>query len=144
MQLFQKIIEKENFFNLALAGLTDESFSVLMKELFDVKNKNILIVTSSLFEANNIYSNLLNYTDKVSLFPMDDFLTSEAVAVSPDLRIERLNTLNALLEEKRIVITNLMGYLRFLPTKEVYKNSFVSLLLLDGEAEITYETHKIH
>ena len=127
MQLFQKIIEKENFSNLALAGLTDESFSVLMNELFDAKNKNILIVTSSLFEANNIYSNLLNYTDKVSLFPMDDFLTSEAVAVSPDLRIERLNTLNALLEEKRIVITNLMGYLRFLPTKEVYKNSFVSL-----------------
>lgn len=127
MQLFQKIIEKENFNNLALTGLTDESFSVLLKELFNYKNKNILIVTSTLFEANIIYNNLLNYTNKVSLFPMDDFLTSEAVAASPDLRVTRLDTLNALLEEKRIVVTNLMGYLRFLPTKDVYKNSFISL-----------------
>jgi len=127
VQLFQKVIEKEKFTNLALTGLTDESFSVLLKELFENKNKNILIVTSSLFEANKIYNNLLNYTDKVSLFPMDDFLTSEAVAVSPDLRVTRLDTLNTLLEEKRIVVTNLMGYLRFLPTKEVYKNSFISL-----------------
>ena len=131
MQLFKNIIDKENFSNLALAGLTDESFSVFMKELFEVKDKSILIVTSSLFESNNIYSSLLNYTNKASLFPMDDFLTSEAVAVSPDLRIERLNTLNNLLEEKRIVVTNLMGYLRFLPTKEVYKSSFISLKVDD-------------
>lgn len=131
MQVFQKIIEKEKFVNVALTGLTDESFSVLIKELFNAKSKNILIVTSSLFEANIIYNNLLNYTDKVSLFPMDDFLTSEAVAISPDLRIERLNTLNNLLDERRIVITNLMGYLRFLPTKDIYKNSFISLKVND-------------
>jgi len=127
VNLFQKIINEKEFSNLALTGLTDESFSILLNELFQLKNKNILIVTSSLFEANTIYSNLLNHTDKVSLFPMDDFLTSEAVAVSPDLRITRLDTLNTLLDEKRIVVTNLMGYLRFLPTPKIYKDSFISL-----------------
>ena len=37
-------------------------------------DKSILLVVNTLFEANNIYSSLSNYTDDVRLFPMDDFL----------------------------------------------------------------------
>ena len=45
---------------------------------------------------------------------MDDFLTSEALAISPDLMINRLETINKVLEnDNNIVITNLTGYLRF-------------------------------
>lgn len=50
---------------------------------------------------------------------MDDFLTSEAIAISPDLKINRLETLNKInfAEGPIIVITNLTGYLRYLPSK---------------------------
>lgn len=138
MEIFQKEITENNFLNLAMTSLTDEAFSILLKELFENKKKNILVVTSSLFEANSIYNTLINYTNDVSLFPMDDFLTSEALAVSPDLKIERLNTLNNIFLGKRIIITNLMGYLRYLPAKEVYKDSFVTLRTNDevSQAEL--------
>lgn len=128
MKLFSKFLEETNLKNIGLTGLTDELFSVLLKEIQEEKNKGILVVTSSLFEANKLYEFVLDYTDKVLLFPMDDFLTSEALAISPDLMIQRLDTLNALMQDNnRIVITNLMGYLRYLPTPEVYQNHFLTL-----------------
>jgi len=127
MKLFQDVIQTKTLSNIALAGLTDELFCVFLNELFQSRNRSILVVTSSLFEANKIYDGLICYTDKVCLFPMDDFLTSEAVAISPDLRITRLDTLNTVLETPIIVITNLMGYLRYLPTPSVYQNSFIRL-----------------
>ena len=50
-----------------------------------------------MFEANKLYQALQNYNANVLLFPMDDFLTSEALAISPELKITRLETLNELI-----------------------------------------------
>ena len=135
-----------------ITGLTDEFFCVYLSSLLKKENRPLLVVVNSLFEANNLYSSLINYTDKVYLFPMDDFLTSEALAISPDLTISRLETLNSILSSnKRIVITNLMGYLRFLPTvynysshtfrlmlnDEISPNKIVDLLVSDGYVRTT-------
>ena len=85
-------------------------------------------MTNSLFEAGKIYHALENYTSDVLFFPMDDFLTSEALAISPDLMIKRLETINNILnKENVIVIVNLMGYLRYLPLKETYLDSILDL-----------------
>ena len=86
-----------------------------MQNLYNNTQKNILIVTSTLFEANQIFKNLKTYLDNVYLFPMDDFLTSVALAVSPEFKVKRLETLDKIKEKRSIVITNLTGYLRYLP-----------------------------
>ena len=87
-----------------------------------------MVVVNSLYEANKIYSSLNNYTDDVFLFPMDDFLTSEAIAISPDLLISRMETIkNINSSVPKIIITNLMGYLRFLPTPEFYRDSIINI-----------------
>ena len=83
-------------------------------------------MANTLYEANKLFYDLENYTDKVLFFPMDDFLTSEALAISPELEITRLETINELLKEKeQIVVTNLMGFLRFLPKKSIYSNKIL-------------------
>ena len=103
------------------SGLNTEGKALLVNTLFK-KYKSITIVTNTLFEANKLYQSISNYNDNVLLFPMDDFLTSEAIAISPELKINRLETLNELCNRTHnIVITNLMGYLRFLPTLDNYK-----------------------
>lgn len=92
------------------------------------ENNNILVVTNTLYEANMFYKSISNYTNDVLFFPMDDFLTSEAMAISPELKYKRLETLNSLaIENNKIVITNLMGYLRFLPSKQLYKKNILKL-----------------
>ncbi len=114
--------------NTVWNGLTNEAFSYVINQYFKQQQENILIITPTLYEANQIYDSLVNYTDAVYLFPMDDFLTSEAVAISPDLKITRLDTINQILKQpKSIVITHLMGYLRFLPTPSCYKNHILQL-----------------
>lgn len=114
--------------NMAISGLTDEFFCIYLSNILENNKKSILVVVNSLFEANSLYSSLSSYTDRVSLFPMDDFLTSEALAISPDLRITRLETLNKLVNgERNIVITNLMGLLRFLPSIETYREHVLKL-----------------
>ena len=128
MNIFNDNIPIQNIKNVALSDLTDEVFCRYINKVFKNNSKSILLVTSSLFEANMLYSAMCNYQESVYLFPMDDFLTSEAIAISPDLLVNRLETINAILsEEKKIVITNLMGYLRYLPTLNNYKNSILTL-----------------
>ena len=128
MNFFDNLIHVDVKKNMCIAGLSDELFCVYLYKLFEEKNKSILLVVNSLYEANTLFSTLNNYTDKVRLFPMDDFLTSEALAISPDLKINRLNTLNDLIYgEHCIVITNLTGYLRFLPSKKTYEDFVLNL-----------------
>ena len=111
-----------------ISGLNNELKSLFLLGLLNKSNKSILVVTNTLYEANTLYKNISKDYKNTYLFPMDDFLTSVAIAVSPELKVNRLETLNSLLENpKSIVITNLMGYLRFLPTKDFYKNSFIKL-----------------
>ena len=131
MDIFQSIGNFDLKKGMGITGVTDEFFCVLLYSLFKRENKNILVVVNSLYEANQLYSSLSNYLDDVSLFPMDDFLTSEALAISPDLEYSRLDTLNKVVNKPSIVITNLMGYLRFLPSKKVYLNSILSIKVGD-------------
>ena len=121
----------ENF--SVVSGLTDELQGKYLYWLFKTTDKSILYLTSTLYEANKMYQTLMNYTDDVLLFPMDDFLTSEAIATSPEFEITRLETLNKLiLNSKKIVITNLTGYLRFLPKSTLFKSKLLKLNIGDG------------
>lgn len=118
-------------YNQVIQGLTNELNIIYIYQAFQQLKQNILIVTSSLYEANQIYNSLETYTDHVLLFPMDDFLTSVAVAISPDLKMKRLETLDKIANDSWIVITNLTGYLRFLPDLKKRDLLKVSLRLGD-------------
>ena len=125
MRFFEDIIWSDIKKDMGLINLTDEFFCAYINSLFKSK-KSILVVVDSLFEANKLYNSLSNYNENTLLFPMDDFLTSEALAISPDLMIKRLETINSIINnENSIVITNLMGYLRFLPSKDVYLDNIL-------------------
>ena len=128
MGLFDQFISVDIKKNMGIAGLTDEFFCVYLNNLLEKYDRNILVVVNTLYEANQLYSSIKTYTDRCCLFPMDDFLTSEALAISPDLQITRLETINEVIMDKPlIVITNLMGYLRFLPTRKTYENFILEL-----------------
>lgn len=117
--------------NSCLNGMNDDFFALYITSVFEKSKDSILIVTSTLYEANKLFRFINNYTDSVLLFPMDDFLTSESVATSPELKITRLETINKVLESKNIVITDLNGYLRFLPVKDIYKKKILNIKVGD-------------
>lgn len=112
----------------SIIGLNKEMSSLYIYDSFIKYNKGILVVASELYEANLLFEYLSKYTDKVLFFPMDDFLTSEAISVSPEFKAERIDSLNKLInDDKYIVVTNLMGYLRYLPLPSLWKDSNVNI-----------------
>lgn len=128
MKYFDNIFDIRDTSDYCVSGLNDELVCINIYNTFIRKNRGILVITSTTFEANNLYQSLLNYTDRVLFFPMDDFLTSEAIAISPEFKAERVNTLNTLVNDsKYIVVTNLMGALRYLPSRKIWKDSNINL-----------------
>lgn len=135
-----KIISlKFNFDASNIVGLNSELKAMYCYELLKKENKGFLVVTNSLYEANTLYQYINNYTEKVLLFPMDNFLTSEVLASSPELKIKRIETLIELSKNNNyIVITNLMGYLKYLPDKDRFLND-----ILDLKAGMTFNFNKL-
>lgn len=127
MDFLDNLFKYEN--HTRVCGLTSELLALYYYKYFKKNDRNVLIVTNSLYDSNKIYQRLKTYTDDVCLFPMDDFLSSVALAISPDLKINRLETLEYIkTHNKSIVVTNLMGYLRYLPSYEKSKNLKIKII----------------
>lgn len=127
MKIFNNLISL-NKKSYGLLGLTDESFCVYINQLFQENNESIIVLCNSLLEANNLLNSITSYSNDVLFFPMDDFLTSMAISASPELMVTRLETLNEILRgQKKIIITHLNAFLRFLPTKKLYQESVIKL-----------------
>ncbi len=127
-KIFNEKFDFDNIKNIGITGLTTQLISFCISNIYEKNKKNVILVTNNLYEANQIYSSLSKLNENVYLFPMDDFLTSEALAMSPELKSIRLNTLNNLsTSTNNIVITNLMGALRYLPSKEIWKSSNIKI-----------------
>ena len=134
MNFFDSLFDIESKNNYSVAGLNKELNSIYIYDYFIKYKRNILVFCNSLYEANDIYNRISSYTEKVLFFPMDDFIASEATSISPEFMIERLITLNNLCskEEKYIVVTNMTGMLRYLPSKELYRSKIIKLKKNDG------------
>ena len=112
MNVYHKIFDGVLKKSMGISNVTDEFFALALKEFFQKENEGVLLVTPTLYEANKMYEMIKNYVDETYLFPMDDFLASQAVAISPEYLLKRLEVLNELKKnDKKIVITHLEGYL---------------------------------
>ncbi len=129
MNFLDKYFKYDN--NLVITGLTHELAYLYVSKLFEEKKKNIIVLLSTLYEANTFASGIGNYEKDTYLFPMDDFITSQALAISPELKTTRIDTLEAIKNKKGIIVTNLMGYLKFLTDQQVQEK--MNIILKKGD-----------
>ena len=101
--MFKDLFNYEN--NLTVAGLNDSLIIEYILNYFENNERDILVVTDSLFEANKVYKSMHKINDSAYFFPMDEFATVLAIASSPDLKIIRIDTLNRLNNNKKIIIS---------------------------------------
>ncbi len=122
---------------IGVFGLVDELKSMYISSIDSDKTK--IVVTTNMFIANRVFQSLSTNNSNVLLYPMDEFVTSEAVAISPEFRNERIDTMYQLAksDEPKIVVMPLMGLLRF----NVSKNHFLNALIkLEVGSEISIES----
>ncbi len=114
-----------------ICGIVDELKCTYIKELYKDKT-SILIVCNNLYSATKLFNMMKNYTDNVWFFPMDDFLTSEIIAASPELKVTRLEVLDKIKEKTpKIIVTNLIGYVKRLPKPDKFYNSYINIKVND-------------
>ena len=100
---------------LTISGLNNSLINEYILNYFEENDKDILIVTDSLYDANKIYKSMHRISDNAYFFPMDEFATVLAISSSPDLKIIRIDTLNQINNnKKKIIVTNLTGYLKYI------------------------------
>ncbi len=116
MDYLAKYFKYDN--NSVICGLTDELNVFYVLNLFKERKQNIIVLTSSLYEANNYYNLFQTYTSDVLLFISDDFISTMIKASSPELKLTRLNTLEKLSAGPHIIIVNLMAFLKYLPSTD--------------------------
>ena len=128
MKIFKDILKSFEYKNnIGLLNVTDEFFALYIKKIFQETKKGILIVTPTLFEANKLNNVFSNHIDTL-IFQTDDLMINEAIATSPLLKVEKLNVLNELInDDKKVVFTDINGYLKKLPTSNNYKKQIIEL-----------------
>lgn len=109
----------ENGYKISITQ--NEIYYQFLMYMFFSLDKNLVVVTPTLNEANIIYSNLVDRCDNIFIFPDDNYLTKKAIAASPEFLLMRMKFLNNINEKnKSILICHTNSFLKKLPKKNVF------------------------
>src|SRR5699024_2366548 len=118
-----------------VTGLTGPSRSLYTSIIQKKSNKQMLIVTNQLSQAQQLYDDLTEYINEsfIYLYPVKELITSEVAIASPEMRSERMTTLSAILNgDAKIIIAPIAGLKRILPPKELWEK--YQLTFAQGES----------
>ena len=108
----------------------NSGIALLIATSYKDKKAPYLVVTSNLYKAQKVYSNLVSFLskDNVLLFPSDELIRAETIAQSKEMAAQRLYVLNEIINRKNlIIVTNLASATRYLPAPELFKERTFAL-----------------
>ena len=127
-EYFSKIDKISNILkkNDIILGNSSDGFNItLIISDFYSNNKSIFVVLPSLYLASKYYDTIslsLKDSNDCLFFPSDELFSLDILSDRGDFLFERINTLyNLTLNEKKIIITNLSGALKY----EIGKNEWI-------------------
>ena len=125
--IIDELIEKPK---VRIGGSCDD-FNIMMLACdFYRGSSSIFVVLPNLYTAQKYYDQLLGFVDEedVLFFPADELVSAEMIAATGDFLFERIQTIYALLQnEKKIVVTNLHGLIKFELPKYIWECSTFTL-----------------
>lgn len=126
LELFN-LLDKNNYDNNVIICNSEDLFSFFTVQLNSLE-KNIIIVTPSIYDASKIYNTLSSLSNNVYSFFADDFISNESLTASPELKFLRLETVSEIINsEQNILVTNIDALLRFMPSKDLFKKHIYRL-----------------
>ncbi|RXK17204.1 transcription-repair coupling factor [Macrococcus sp. DPC7161] len=113
-------VSKKHFL---LTGLNPSSKAVMLAQIYKKQNKQMLIVTSNLFQAEKLEQDLMQLIDEQEIFkfPVQDIMIEEFSTKSPELMQERIRSLTHLAKgHNGLFIVPINGLKKLIPSKEMY------------------------
>ncbi|WP_243292604.1 transcription-repair coupling factor [Bacillus sp. FJAT-47783] len=117
-----------------VAGLSGSARSLFISSLFKDSGKPVLVITHNLLQAQKIFEDLTNILDgeSVYLYPVNELIASEIAVASPELKAQRIEVLNKLMNEERsVVVAPIAALRRMLPPKELWKRCQIEMKIGD-------------
>ncbi len=111
-------------------GKSSDGYNALLIATDFLKNnKSVFVVLSSLYEAQNYYDMLSRILpDDTLFFPASELVSVSMISSSRDFLYERIETISELLKgNKKIIITNILGAIRFEFNKDIWLNSVLNI-----------------
>ena len=109
---------EENLREQLVAGLSGSARSVFIAAAAEKNQKSILVVTHNLLQAQKLYEDLGQFVDedKLYLYPANELIASELGIASPELRAQRIETLNYMSSGKPgVFVVPMAGLRKLLP-----------------------------
>ena len=107
--------------------LTEEALCLV--SAFQKDKKTRIVVKKNRYEASQLYNRISCLEENTLLFVMEESLRVQAIASSPEDKQNQIyNLLQMVKEEKpRIIICNSAAFLRYLPSKELFKENCLTI-----------------
>ncbi|WP_423363767.1 transcription-repair coupling factor [Mycoplasma sp. P36-A1] len=134
MNLIEKIPFVDIYDKRGICELDTFEEAILIIKNFKKYKKNMVIVKNNLFSATKLYEELLINIDEedIHLFGFDESLVVETLASSPELAMQRLDTIKSSQNNNpMIIITHSMGIIKPIISKEEYLNNIRNLKIDD-------------
>ncbi|SEB20094.1 transcription-repair coupling factor (superfamily II helicase) [Thalassobacillus cyri] len=107
-----------------VSGLSGSARSALVSIVNESLERPILLVTHQLVQAQQLYEDLqeIAEAEKVHLYPVNELIASEIAIASPELKSQRIESLNNWLKQgSGILITPIAALKRILPPKPYWE-----------------------
>lgn len=106
-----------------VTGLSGSAKSLAIVGTYQKLQKTILVVTPNLYYANQLTEDLRSLTEEVFLFPVDEILAAEMAFSSPEVRAERIATLNAMSQQQKgIYVVPVAALRKRLPSPDIWRS----------------------
>lgn len=132
---------KEQF----IAGLAGSSKSVFVASVYAESNQSVVLVTHNLLQAQKLYDDLTQFIapEELYLYPANELIAAELSIASPELRAQRIETLNYLSSGKKgVFIVPMAGLRKILPPQDEWEK-YQMYLKVGAELELDKEILKL-
>ncbi|EPD49381.1 transcription-repair coupling factor [Paenisporosarcina sp. HGH0030] len=109
-----------------VTGLTGGARPLFIHSMAKETERPILVVSPNLLQAQRLFEDMVKLLgeDEVRLYPADELIAADMSVSSPELRAERIETLDFMLSQKRgVVITPIAGLRRHMPNLAQWRAS---------------------
>ncbi len=120
----------KNEYNYLVNSITPNHGYLLTYLSFLESNESIFYVASNLYKANLAYETFCKLAgyDNVNLYVADEIVSAELLAISPDLKYERLNTIyNLISKQKHIIVTHPQALLKPIFPKKSFQEAMFTI-----------------
>ncbi|EIJ80083.1 transcription-repair coupling factor [Bacillus methanolicus PB1] len=108
-----------------IAGLSGSARTVFLASVYQQTNKPILVVTHNLLQAQKLYDDVAGLLGEkeVFLYPANELIAAEMSIASPELKAQRIETVNHWSQNQNgIMIVPVAGLRKILPPKSLWEH----------------------